>query len=416
MAIERILIVDDNDANMLFLEMLFKDLEYENVSTARTGEEGLDLLNKNHIQFVVVAWEMAGIPGTLFIQKARQSRKRRYLPCMIYSRRMGEEDVKLTEQLGFPDILPMPFDKEAAAEKIKAAIERENNLDPIENTLRKIEGYLSMEKPQEALKLVTPQLTKPGDFLARAQADVGQIWLKMGKLDKAEEAVNASLAVDDTYAPAIQLKAKICSRQGKHDEAIDLLMKLHKECPANLTTRVNLGTAYVEADRIDEAKQVFQDVTNEDPDNQSAKDQMAVVAFKEGDMSLASQLVAETEAGDELARVFNSMAIAQVQKSSYEEAIVTYKNATNLLADKARLHLLVYNHGLALRKKGDLQDALRKLGESYILNPEFEKAYAALARVHKEMKEKKIPADKDVVKEIKTARERWKKSSGEPAA
>ena len=53
---------------------------------------------------------------------------------------MEDDDIKLTKALGFNDILNMPFNKEEAAELVKSMIAREDNLDPVEKKLRKIEG------------------------------------------------------------------------------------------------------------------------------------------------------------------------------------------------------------------------------------------------------------------------------------
>ena len=185
---------------------------------------------------------------------------------------------------------------------------------------------------------------------------------------------------------------------------------MHEDSPSNLNTRVGLGSAYVSADRHEEAKKIFDGIIEIDSDCQEAKDEMAVMAFKEGDMSLAAQLVAETEAGDEMASVFNSMAISQISGSKFDMGIDTYKKALTLLSDKARTHLLTYNLGLAYKKKGELQKAFEHFSKAYIIAPDYEKAYNSLAHAAKSMKEQKLKPDKGLVQEVKQVRQEYKES------
>lgn len=409
MSIDRFLVVDNDQGNILFFEMLFRDMEID-IHVASTGDEAMKIVIEKHIQLVIVAWELQGMPGTVFIQKARQSRNRKYLPCLIYSKRMSEDDVKLTKDLGFEDILPMPFNKEAARKIVEDLVERENNLNPIEVSLRKMDAYIANGKPQEALKLLSAKMYKEQAFLCRVHTMATYIWMAMGKHDQAMESIENALQMEPHNNKALQAKAKLHSKIGEHDKAIEILSKLHDDSPANLNTRVGLGSAYVNADRHGEAEKVFEGIMDIDPDYQPAKDEMAIMAFKDGDMSLAAQLVAETEAGDEMASVFNSMAISKVSHSEFEKAIEIYNKALDLLSDKARTHLLTYNLGLAYKKQGKIDTAFQYFCNAYLTAPEYEKAYNSLAHAAKVMKEQKIKPDKDLVARVKEVRNDYKKS------
>ena len=411
MTIERFLIVDNTDANVLFFQMLLKDFEVPEPMVSPTGDDAMNIVENKHPQFIIACWELNGMPGTVFIQKARAKKKRKYIPCIIYSKRMSEEDVRLTKELGFQHILSMPFNKQQATEMIKEIVDHENNLDPIEKQLRSMESYLVEGQPVESLKLMSSNLLQPGPFQVRALTCSAEIFLQLGKLDKAEANLDQALAQDPDYAKAKQLKAKLFSKLGKHDEAIEMLLSLSKASPKNITTKVNLGNAYVSADRMDEAKDVFSSILEIDPDNQDGKDGLGTVAFQEGNLSLAQQLLAETENGTELARVFNSLAISHVSKGEFDDAIEVYKNAMNILADKGRMHLLQYNLGLAFKKKGDFSAALEQFSNSYIADPTFEKAYVGAARLVTEMKKKGISYEKAVVKALKVARKDFKESA-----
>ncbi|MCX6110005.1 MAG: hypothetical protein NTZ90_10435, partial [Proteobacteria bacterium] len=145
-----------------------------------------------------------------------------------------------------------------------------------------------------------------------------------------------------------------------------------------------------------------------DPVFSPLKDEQGKLAFKEGDLSLAAQLLAETQNGDGLARHFNNMAIGLTHRQSFEQAIATYENAIKLLNNKAKTHALRYNLGLALAKKGELLRAFTELVASYKGDPSFDKAYAALARVSKQMTEQGIAFDKNLVREVNQLRAQQK--------
>lgn len=412
MGLNRFLVVDGDQGNALFFEMLFKDLGFE-PSFATTGHDALEVVKVQHTQMIIVAWELSGMPGTVFIQKARHARNRRYMPCLIYSKRMSESDIKLTKDLGFPDILQMPLKKDEVRTRIQEIIDREDNLDPVESTLRKMDSYILGGKPQEALKLLRDHLFKPGPFLCQVHIMACVIWMAMGKHDKSRENIDQALSIEPDNCKALQTKAKLLSKLGDHEGAINILSELHKSSPANIGTQVKLGSAYIEADRHDEAREVLRGVLDTDPDNQDAKDQSAIIAFKEDDMSLAAQLVAETEAGDEMATIFNSMAIAHISKEEYEAGIVTYKKALKLLSDKARTHLLNYNLGLAYKKMGDLENAFEFFSHAYLTDPSYEKAYSSLAHAAKTLKDKNLKPNKELVAKVKEARNQHKTSNNQ---
>jgi len=415
MTIERFLIVDDNATNALFFEMLLRDLGYKQIFISPTGDHAIEIAEKNHIQFVICIWELKGMPGTLFIQKLRSKKKRKFIPCIIYSSRMSPEDVQLTQELGFKDIIGMPFNRAQVQQMVKDLVEHENNLCPIENHIRKMEMYLSSGQPTEAFKLFSDQLFEPGPFLVQGLIVAAEVLIGLSKDAKAERCIDDALRIAPNNTRALQIKARLFSRKGEHEAAINILEKLVTQSPKNLTSKIKLGTAYVEADRLDDAKATFNSVIDIDPDNQNCKDQMATVAFHEGDFSLAEQLIAETESGNELARVFNNMAISQVSKGQYDLGMVSYRNAMRLLADKARLHLLQYNLGLALRKGGDFEESLKNLAESYMTEPRFEKAYVAVARIVAEMKENGLKPEKSVIQKVKAVRNQTKTKSPKSA-
>ena len=409
MAVERILIVDKDEANLLFFEMALREMGCNYTFTARNGEEGLQLADKEHVQMVIIAWELdPSMSGTLFIQKVKSKRRRKYLPCLLYSKRMKDSDIQLTKELGFADILSMPFDKTAAKKKMKEIIDRENEIPHHEAALRRIENYLTEDKVDEALKLLTPQLLSDKTIVARTNTVAAEVYLNSGNPGMVKEMLERAFAADAVYYPAQQVKARFLAQQGMHNEAIAMLKEMADKCPANLSTKLNLGNTFVGAKRFDEAKATFAEVRKVDANRQEAKDGLATVAVAEGDVSLAVQLISETENGYEIAKMLNAIAITQVGAGEFDKAIKTYRDAVKLLQSKISLAKLQFNLALAFKKKGDLMTCWHELADCYIGDPSFEKAYALLVKITQEFKAKNIKPPVEIIKKVKAAREQQK--------
>jgi tetratricopeptide (TPR) repeat protein len=334
----------------------------------------------------------------------RSRKKRKFVPCVIFSKRMTEEDIILTRELGFEDILGMPFDRDRARTVIGAKIEHEKNLDPREHLLRKVETLMLDGSYREAYRLIDPPLLKASSFQTRAQLNYAEIHIELGDEDKAEKLLEEVLQREPAQNRALQIKAKILSRRGKHDQAIEVLRRLTITSPKNLSHKVDLGKAYIHADRHEEAKAVLQEVQSIDSSHQDCLDQLGTIAFKEGNFGLAQQLISQTENGNELARTFNNLGISHVSHQEFDEAIHTYQHAMALLGDKAKLYLLHYNLGLALRKKGELLASFEALATAYLSEPNFEKAYVALAKTYQDMKKSGVKPSEELVQKIKKVR------------
>ena len=402
--IEKVLILDDNESNLLFFEVLFGQLtgQYK-VFTATTGAQGVSLVKLQHIQFVVSAWEMNPMPGTIFIQKIRKDRVNAHLPCLIYSKKMTDEDIALTTELSLNNIIKMPFDKSQVRDIITKMIADEENITSIEKKLRKVEFLSGEGKYSDALNQINESVMQKSPE-GRGFALAGEAWLGMRNFEKAEEYLKKALAINPGNFQASRLLAKCYSQMGRHEESIAILEQRLSESPKSLISLLSLGSAYASANQYDNAREVFNRVEKVDKEFEGLNDERGILAFREGNISLAAKFLAETTQGDEIARSFNDLGIAQISVKSFDKGITLYLNAISLLKEKAKLHLLKYNLALAYYKKSDLENSFSYFCESYLEEPSYEKAYSSLAKVSKELKLAGKAADRSLVEKVKEAR------------
>lgn len=410
--VSKVLILDENESNLLFFETILTQLQKDfKIYTSTSGPAAEHLVNEEKIQMVICAWEMDAMPGTVFIQRIRQNKSRRYIPCMVFSKRMNEHDITLTKELGFQDILGMPFDRKSAEEMIVNILDHEENLSSDEKKVRKIESLVSDGIITEALKLCDKKITSNGPFKHRACLALAEIWVQSKHYDKAEIELLKVLDDDPDNTEALKIYARVYSSTERHDQAISVLETITKKSPHNMNSLLCLGSAYVESDRHDQAKEVFSKVESMDEGFQALKDEQGKLAFKEGDLPLAVQLLAETRSGQELARHFNNIAISKIAMGEFDEGIATYHNSIKLLKDKANLYRVYYNLALAWKKKGSLEECFKYFCQSFLQNPRFEKAYSSIAITAKDMKSAGLKLDEGLVAEVKSARKIEKSSA-----
>ena len=401
--ISRFLVVDNDEANTLFFRVVLMDNRHQHITTSTSPAEAVSLVDSKEIQLVITSWEMQPMSGAIFVQKIREKRGRSHLPCLIYTKGMSDQEIQLMDELGLKHFLKMPVDKEKAWEAIDAIIKQEEGLDPKDLILREAEGFIGERRFDQALTELE-RIKKDDERYPKAQALVGEIYFEMEKIGEAEMALKTCLSGDPQHAPALQLLARVHARNNNHEEAVGSLVEMLDRSPENLQSLLTLSAIYCDAHMHTEAKATLDKVEKLDPGNEQVAEERGKIAFKEGDLTLAAQHFQGTKNGDQLARYFNNMAIALVSTERFDEGIQVYTSALKVLGDPSCHKFLLYNLGLAQRKKGDLASSLKTLGECYLASPDFEKAYAAFIRVGQMMAEKRLSYDKDLVDKVKGKR------------
>jgi tetratricopeptide (TPR) repeat protein len=389
---DKVIIIDSSDPNTLFWEMLLPEFKLQ-VFKARAGAEALQLIEAENISLVITAWDLPSMPGALIIQKARQSGKQRYLPFLLYSKQMTPDEISLIAELGRANVINLPFDRAKVREILGQIVTTGRAPDPLDDSLRAIEQLLASGNPEDARKLIRPEMNTAGPHQARFYLLAAEIHLQLGDTEKAQNALDESLKAEPTNILAMYLSARILSAKGQHDEAIEVLNNLATNNPKNIKTLANLGSAHVAADHLAEAKEVVHKIDLLDSDDTSANHVKGKIALKEGDVDLASKLLGSVENGNELARFYNSVGISLTAKGNYLKAVETYQSAVKVLKNRAKLHLVFFNLALAYRKHGDTANEAAYFCESYNADPSFEKAYACIARAVQEAKAKGLTLD-----------------------
>jgi len=178
----RILVVDDDKNTRLFMRAFLEAAHYT-VFLAEDGEAALDMLEKQHIDLVVLDIMMPKMDGYEFTKELRSVNSE--LPILMVSAKQLPEDRKLGYRLGTNDFMTKPVDEEELLLRVKnllrmsrIASERKIHIGDVVLDYDSLTVQRSGENhslPQKEFQLLFKLLSNPGKIFTRIEL-MDEIW------------------------------------------------------------------------------------------------------------------------------------------------------------------------------------------------------------------------------------------------
>ena len=121
----KLIIIDDDQEILNFLEKNLVNQDFE-IDTAKTGQEGLNLINKNDYDLIILDLNLPDISGEEICKKLRSDRQS--TPIIILS---AEQDTKNKINLldsGADEYITKPFVFEELLARVNASLRRPKNI------------------------------------------------------------------------------------------------------------------------------------------------------------------------------------------------------------------------------------------------------------------------------------------------
>ena len=115
-----ILVVDDDKNTRMYFEAVLENNNYT-VTVAKNGEEALDVMDKEHIDLVVLDIMMPVIDGW---EVCRQVREFSQVPIIMLTAKGETFDKVMGLDLGADDYIVKPFDTKEVVARVKAVLRR----------------------------------------------------------------------------------------------------------------------------------------------------------------------------------------------------------------------------------------------------------------------------------------------------
>lgn len=177
-----ILVADDDKHTRMLLRAVLESENYT-VSTAENGEQALELLDREHIDLVVLDVMMPGMDGYEFTRIVRQTDST--LPILMVTAKHLPADEKKGFLVGTDDYITKPIDEEKLLLHIKALLRRARIVSEQRivigevildyNSFTVTRGDEVQVLPQKEFMLLYKLLSYPGQIFTRIQL-MDEIW------------------------------------------------------------------------------------------------------------------------------------------------------------------------------------------------------------------------------------------------
>lgn len=177
-----ILVVDDDKNTRLYLQAVLEHAGYT-VVTAENGKDALDVMDKEHVDLVVLDVMMPQMNGYEFTETLREANNN--LPILMVSAKQLPVDKHKGFAVGTDDYITKPIDEEEMLFRIKALLRRAKIVserkieigDVVLNydSLMVSKGEEIQELPQKEFLLLYKLLSYPGKIFTRIQL-MDEIW------------------------------------------------------------------------------------------------------------------------------------------------------------------------------------------------------------------------------------------------
>lgn len=178
----QILVVDDDKNTRLLLKAVLQAENYH-VFTAENGEQALEVMDKEHIDLVVLDIMMPKMDGYEFTKTLRESDNN--LPILMVSAKQLPVDKQKGFLVGTDDYMTKPIDETEMLLRIKALLRRARIANERKIVMGKVtldydsltvfRGNEKQELPQKEFMLLYKLLSYPGKIFTRIQL-MDEIW------------------------------------------------------------------------------------------------------------------------------------------------------------------------------------------------------------------------------------------------
>ena len=114
----RILIVDDFSTMRRIIKNILRQLDLNNVVEADDGTTAWEVLNKDHIDFIISDWNMPQMTGIELLRKVRASEDFGHLPFLMVTAEAQQSNIIEAAQARVSNYIVKPLTAETMKQKI----------------------------------------------------------------------------------------------------------------------------------------------------------------------------------------------------------------------------------------------------------------------------------------------------------
>ncbi len=244
--------------------------------------------------------------------------------------------------------------------------------------------YLAEKQPDQAIAAARAQIAKSPDRSGLYDL-LGTALFQKKDFHEADNVFHKAIDLDKNNSDALLKLAQVQAAEGSASQALATYQQSIKDHPREISFYLLAGMMYESQGNIDQAKSMYQQALNIQPDNPVASNNLAYVMLQQGgnvDVALAMAQTARRGA-PELPQAADTLGWAYFQKGVYQSAIDMFQESLRLnekrgAPDDPTVH---YHLGLAYQKANQPALARQQLERSLKINPNNAEARKALSEL-----------------------------------
>jgi two-component system chemotaxis response regulator CheY len=123
----RFLVVDDFDTMIRIIKSVLNELGYDNVITARHGEQACQILSHQKIDFIISDWNMPVMSGIELLKRVKGNPQWSHIPFLMVTAEAEKEHIIEAIQAKVDQYIIKPFTADMLGEKINFALRKKQD-------------------------------------------------------------------------------------------------------------------------------------------------------------------------------------------------------------------------------------------------------------------------------------------------
>ncbi len=375
-----LLLVEDQSELRRAITTMLKQMGIQMVQNVATGTEAIEALHENPVDFILCEWNTPDLSGLELLKSVRGNSITKDIPFVMLSGRGQIEDDEFAETADY-DVdahIVKPISQQRLEILMGGILEKREKLRESSVYLSRAAAYIDMGAMEEAeAEMDSAHKTSPES--PHFWVESAKLFEQLGCNEKAKNCYHQATEVNAGYAKAYEGLAGILEKEGKTDEAFEMLQKSVTISPRNRERQMKIAKVLLENSDEDGARTALYQAFGEEADGAARNAQAAEFFMESGRADLAeAEYAFALEADPSNVHYYNRMGLAFRRQKKIDEAIENYRKALMVAQDDP---ILYYNMAIAQMESGKIDQAIASLRRALTLKPDFSQAENVLKKL-----------------------------------
>lgn len=396
----RLLTCDNNANRGLFFSLQLQNYLFSQIDHANSGEHGFEVALQQvetgkPYEFFLICWKMSAGHGFVLMQKLRAIPAYQETPILVYAPELSTKDKDLATAFS-ASTWAGAFNLKDLKKHIDPIVNRIQHPDADELIFAEALTNIKKKDFDGAVELLDI-LIQTDPTMVKLYLTKGDIYLQQAKLELALKTFRVGLKLTDAAIFADRIGG-IYFHSDNMEKALPYLVKGHKKDARNVNRLSQMAQCYLMKRDFTRSQQCYKMMRHLDHTHPEIFEGLGKVAFYEGRIEQAKNYFGQVQDASQLSSYFNRLANEHVQAGSLDKGIEVYLTVLTIIPPNTKTFMLLYNLGLAYRRKLVFGKAIDYFCSAAELAPDNGKIRNSIIALYKKLKNEKIKFDEHRVK------------------